>query len=263
MQGDCLELMKTIPENSIDLVLTDPPYGTTACKWDSIIPLEPMWKELKRVTKKDSAIVLFGQEPFSSVLRVSNLNMFKYDWYWRKSRPSGFTNAKLKPLKDIEIISVFSTGTTANKSTRNMPYNPQGLDKTDMEWSRPSNYLSGDVGVSPARKSHCLKRVIEYTGYPRQVLDFPNSNKGLIHPTQKPVELMEYLIKTYTNEGMTVLDFTMGSSTTAIASLNTNRNFIGIEKDCDYFNIGVNRVKEHIKCQDLKTELEISTEDLQ
>ena len=259
--GDCLELMKDIPSGSVDLVLTDPPYGTTACKWDSVIPLEPMWKELKRVIKPNGAIVLFGQEPFSSLLRVSNLEMFKYDWYWRKSRPSGFVNAKLKPLKDVEIISVFSIGATANGSKNNMTYFPQGLEKVDKEWSRPERYMAGDKGVNPARKSHKLNRVIENTGYPRQVLDFPNTNKGLLHPTQKPVELMEYLIKTYSKEGDTILDFTMGSSTTAIASLNTNRNFIGIEKDENYFNIGVNRVKEHIKCQDLKTELVINTVD--
>ena len=135
------------------------------------------------------------------------------------------------------------------------------LREGDKEWSRPEHYMDGDRGVSPARKSHSLERVIEYSGYPRQVLDFPNSNKGLVHPTQKPVALMEYLIKTYSNEGDVVLDFTMGSSTTAIASLNTNRHFIGIEKDENYFNIGVNRVKEHIECQDLKTELVINTGD--
>ena len=243
-QGDCLEVMKNILDKSVDLVLTDPPYGTTACKWDSAIPLEPMWKELKRVTKPNSAIVLFGQEPFSSLLRVSNLEMFKYDWYWRKSRPSGFTNAKLKPLKDIEVISVFSTGVTANGSKNNMTYFPQGLEKVDKEWSRPEHYMGGDRGVNPARKSHKLSRVVENTGYPRQVLDFPNSNKGLVHPTQKPVALMEYLIKTYSNEGMTVLDFTMGSGTTGVAAKNLNRNFIGIEKDEGYFKVAQERIEK-------------------
>lgn len=242
--GDCLEVMQSIPDKSVDLVLTDPPYGTTACKWDSVIDLEKMWKELKRITKSNSAIVLFGQEPFSSLLRVSNLQMFKYDWYWRKSRPSGFVNAKLKPLKDIEVISVFSKGATSNGSKNNMAYFPQGLERVDQEWSRPEHYMEGDRGVNPARKSHKLSRVIENTGYPRQILDFPNSNKGLLHPTQKPVALMEYLIKTYTNESETVLDFTMGSGTTGVACINTNRKFIGIEKDEGYFKIAQDRIQK-------------------
>ena len=242
-QGDCLEVMKNIPDKSIDLVLTDPPFGTTACKWDSVIPMEPMWKELKRITKPNSAIVLFGQEPFSSLLRVSNLQMFKYDWYWRKSRPSGFVNARLKPLKDIEVVSVFSAGATANGSNNNMVYFPQGLEKVNKEWSRPKQYLDGDRGVNPARKSHELSRVIENTGYPRQVLDFTNSNKGLVHPTQKPVALMEYLVKTYSNEGDYVLDFCVGSGTTGVACVNTSRKFIGIEQDEGYFKIAQDRIQ--------------------
>ena len=244
MQGDCLEVMKSIPDKSIDLVLTDPPYQVTACKWDLMIPLEPMWEELKRITKPNSAIVLFGQEPFSSLLRVSNLEMFKYDWYWRKSRPSGFVNAKLKPLKDIEVISVFSKGATANGSKNNMVYFPQGLERVDQEWSRPEHYMDGDRGVNPARKSHKLSRVIENTGYPRQVLDFPNSNKGLLHPTQKPLGLMEYLTKTYSNEGDVVLDFALGSGTTGVSCVNTNRDFIGIEMDEGYFKIASSRIED-------------------
>ena len=188
--------------------------------------------------------MLFGQEPFSSLLRVSNLEMFKYDWYWRKSRPSGFVNARLKPLKDIEVISVFSTGVTANGSKNNMTYFPQGLEKVDKEWSRPGHYMDGDRGVNPARKSHKLIRVIENTGYPRQVLDFPNSNKGLVHPTQKPVTLMEYLIKTYSKEDMTVLDFCAGSGTTGVAAKNLNRNFIGIEMDEGYFKVAKERIEK-------------------
>lgn len=241
--GDCLEVMSTLPDNSVDMVLTDPPYGTTACKWDSVIPFGPMWEQLKRVTKKNGSIVLFGQEPFSSRLRVSNIENFKYDWYWRKSRPSGFTNAKLKPLKDIEVISVFSDGMTANGSKNNMAYNPQGLKDCNQKWSRPKIYEGSDRGVSPSRKNHKLNRVIEKTGYPRQVLDFANSNKDVLHPTQKPVALMEYLIKTYTNEGEVVLDFTMGSGTTGVACKNLNRSFIGIELDEDYFNIAKSRIE--------------------
>ncbi len=260
MQGDCLERMKEIPDASIDLVLTDPPYGTTACKWDSIIPLtwhikeggrvlyltdallkgysfayfeknkvSGMWEQLKRIIKPNSAIVLFGQEPYCSLVRVSNIQMFKYDWQWRKSRPAGFTNAKLKPLKDLETVMVFSEGATANGSPKNMPYFPQGLEDCSVEWSRPKSYTDGDRGVNPARKNSKLTRVIEKTGYPRQVLDFPNPNANNLHPTQKPVELMEYLIKTYTNEGETVLDFTMGSGATIKAADNLNRKAIGIE----------------------------------
>ena len=244
MFGDCLERMSEIATGSVDLVLTDPPYGTTACKWDAIIPFEPMWAQVKRVLKPNRVAAIFGQEPFSSMLRASNLSMFKYDWYWRKSRPSGFTNAKLKPLKDIEVISVFSNGATANGSDRNMPYYPQGLERVDKAWLRPENYIGLNQGTSPSRKSHALSRVIENTGYPRQVLDFANPNADQVHPTQKPVALMEYLIRTYTNDGETVLDFTMGSGTTGVACMNTGRRFIGIENNAEYFNIAERRIHE-------------------
>lgn len=244
MQGDCLELMKQIPDGSVDMVLTDPPYGTTACKWDSVIPFEPMWGQVWRVIRPNQAVVLFGQEPFSSLLRVSQIHRFKYDWYWRKTRPAGFTNAKLKPLKDIEVVSVFSEGFTANGSTKNMPYHPQGLENCDVKWSRPQRYTKGDRGVNPARTSHALERKIEKTAYPRQILDFSNPNNSVSHPTQKPVALMEYLIKTYTNPQETVLDFTMGSGTTGVAAKNLNRNFIGIELDPDYFAIAKERISK-------------------
>lgn len=244
MFGDCLERMKEIPDGSVDLILTDPPYGTTACKWDSVIDLELMWKELKRVVKPNGAIVLFGQEPFCSLVRVSNLEMFKYDWHWRKSRPSGFTNAKLKPLKDLETVMVFSDGKTANGSKNIMPYFPQGLEDCNIEWERPAVYLNGDRGVNPQRKNSKTKRVIEKKGYPRQVLDFANPNNGNVHPTQKPVPLLEYLIKTYTNECDIVLDFTFGSGSTGVACLNTNRKFIGVEMNEGYFNIASERMEK-------------------
>ena len=240
--GECLEEMSKLEAGSIDMILTDPPYGTTACKWDSVIPFEPLWEQLKRIIRPRGAIVLFGSEPFSSLLRVSNVKMFKYDWYWRKTRPSGFVNAKLKPMKDIETISVFSTGATANGSSRNMHYYPQGTKDANIEWNRPKLYKGSDRGVSPIRKNHTLTKTIEKTDYPRQVLDFSNSNRNLLHPTQKPVALMEYLIKTYTNEGETVLDFTMGSGTTGVACKNLSRSFIGIEKDEDYFKIASERI---------------------
>jgi site-specific DNA-methyltransferase (adenine-specific) len=252
LKGDCLEEMNKIPDGCIDLVLTDPPYGTTACKWDSVIPFEPMWEQLHRVIKGNGAIVLFGSEPFSSALRMSNINRYKYDWYWRKSRPSGFVNAKLKPLKDVEQIMVFSKGTTANGSINNMPYYPQDLEKIDKKWERPKKYFT-DSGVNPMRDSHSLARTIEYTNYPRQILDFQMHNSKQLHPTQKPVALLEYLIRTYTNDGETVLDFTMGSGSTGVACVNTGRNFIGIELDSNYYDIACKRIRDaHVAGQQLE-----------
>jgi site-specific DNA-methyltransferase (adenine-specific) len=242
-QGDCLRLMRDLPAASVDLVLCDLPYGTTACKWDSVIPFDALWAQYKRVVKPNGAVVLFGDEPFASNLRLSNLAWYKYDWYWRKSRPAGFTNAKLKPLKDVETITVFSSGATANGSQKNMPYFPQGLEDCNTAWSRPQRYLTGDKGVNPARASHQLSRVIEKTGYPRQVLDFPNPNSEVLHPTQKPVALMEYLVRTYTGEGDTVLDNTMGSGTTGVACASTGRKFIGMEQDAGYFAVAKERIE--------------------
>ena len=219
--GDCLEKMDEIPGQYVDMILTDPPYGTTACKWDSVIPLEPMWKCLKRVIKPNGAIVLFGSEPFSSTLRVSNLKDYKYDWVWQK-RPVNFLNAKKQPLRKTERISVFG----------GKIYNPQGLIyKPRINKRTNSTETNGLHGKS--NKS-------EYTNYPTDVLEYIGE-RGL-HPTQKPLKLMEYLIKTYTNEGDMVLDFTMGSGTTGVACKNTGREFIGIEKDEGYFNVAKNRV---------------------
>lgn len=240
---NCLEAMKNISDNSVDLVLCDPPYGTTGCSWDSVVDLCLMWEQIKRIIKPKAPVLLFGQEPFSSLLRCSNIEMFKYDWYWKKSRPSGFTNAKLKPLKDIETISVFSEGKTANGSLNNMPYYPQGLEDINIDWVRPTQYMNGDKGVNPSRKSHKLSRKIEKGSYPRQILEFSNPNNNVLHPTQKPVDLLEYLIKTYSIEGQTVLDFTMGSGSTGVACKNLKRNFIGIELNKAYFNIAKQRIE--------------------
>jgi len=242
-QGDCLDLMAQIPDGSVDMILCDLPYGTTACKWDTVIPFEPLWEQYKRLIKKNGAIVLFGEEPFSSVMRLSNLAGFKYDWVWDKKNTSGFVNAKLKPLKSYETICVFSDGMTANGSKNNMPYFPQGLipyGKT-VDTTRPKN-LGRDN--APARKSHSAEHFQEFTNYPKQIVEFAKENAKL-HPTQKPVALCEYLIKTYTNEGETVLDNTMGSGTTGVACLNTGRNFIGIEQDQKYFEIARNRIEGH------------------
>jgi site-specific DNA-methyltransferase (adenine-specific) len=245
MQGDCLEKMKEIPDRSVDMILTDPPYGTTACKWDSIIPLEPMWEQLKRVIKPNGAIVLCGGEPFSSNLRLSNIDMWKYDWKWRKNRPVGFVNAKLKPLKAYEDILVFSDGKTSNGNKNNMPYNPQGLIACDRKGTRSGNSHGQNDYHRP---SHDNGYKQEWTNYPTDVLEVEERGAGKkIHPTQKPVSLMEYLIKTYTNEGETVLDFTMGSGTTGVAAKSLNRSFIGIELDDEYFKIAEKRIKEQSK----------------
>lgn len=239
--GDCLEVMKQIPDGSIDLVLTDPPYGTTACKWDTVIPFEPMWEQLKRITKKTSPIVLFGSEPFSSKLRCSNLKMYKYDWVWIKRRPSGFAQAKNKPLSNHEVISVFSNGVTvhASQSSKRMNYFPQGLVRFNKKVKNNSKSLKRDSVFSP-RKNAKDEYIQEFTNYPRTNLEYDNE-RGL-HPTQKPVPLLAYLIKTYTNEDETVLDFTMGSGSTGVACKNLNRNFIGIELDEKYFNIAKERI---------------------
>ena len=235
-QGDCLELMKSIPDGSVDMVLTDPPYGTTACKWDSVIPFEPMWAELKRVIKPNGAIVLFGSEPFSSALRMSNIKNYKYDWVWQKS-PTGFLNAKKMPMKSVENIIVFY-----NKLPT---YNPQGITKIKNKTIRnhSTKIERTQIGLSTHNGGRLRETYIQsFTGYPNQTLMFSN-DKGL-HPTQKPVSLLEYLIKTYTNEGETVLDFTMGSGSTGVACVNTNRNFIGIELDEEYFEIAKKRIEE-------------------
>jgi len=227
--GDCLELMKNIPTGSIDAVIADPPYGTTACKWDSVIPFEPMWEQLNRVIKPNGAIVLFGSEPFSSALRMSNIKNYKYDWVWEKSRPIGFLNVKKMPLKSIEVISVFY---------KNLPtYNPQNVIKIDKKKvndnSKNGNNKTGLSGHNGGKmKGNYIQ---EYTNYPKQILNFA-SERGL-HLTQKPVALMEYLIKTYTNEGELVLDFTAGSGTTGLAAKNTKRDYLLIENDENYYNI--------------------------
>ena len=235
-QGNCLELMKDIPDGSIDAIITDPPYGTTACKWDSVIPFEPMWAELKRIIKHNGAIVLFGSQPFSSFLITSNIKMYKHDWIWKKTNPKGHLNSKKYPMKIYECIHVFC---------KTLPkYNPQ------MWESKPMNtvYKSGGNGQD---STYNFMRTVNQTEinktsrYPQDVINFTDltgNSKERLHPTQKPVALIEYLIKTYTNENETVLDFTMGSGTTGVACKNLNRNFIGIELDENYFNIAKERI---------------------
>ena len=245
MKGDCLELMKTIPDGSVDLILTDPPYGTTSCKWDSLIPLEPMWEQLKRIIKPRGVIAMNASQPFTTTLIASNMDMFKYCWTWKKNRPTGFANAKKQPLRNVEEIVVFY---------KKLPnYNPQGIVRINKTCKNSiscgGDTVRGDVVESYGKGSLRTKGkeyVQEFTNYPTQILSIKSDEKSKLHPTQKPVDLLEYLIKTYTKEGDTVLDFTMGSGSTGVACVNTNRNFIGIELDENYFNIAEKRIQEVI-----------------
>ena len=233
MQGDCLERMAEIPEGSVDLVLTDPPYGTTACKWDAVIPFEPMWAQVRRVLKPSGAAAFTASQPFTSALVMSNPAWFRYAWIWSKRRPSNPMLAKKQCLKVHEDVCVFygSFGT----------YNPQGVFATD---GKPRG------GVKPSRTELGFGRYAKaeyrqtHSGYPKSIIEFGTDNGRNVHPTQKPVALMEYLIRTYTNPGETVLDFTMGSGTTGVACVNTGRRFIGIERDPDYFQIACKRVDD-------------------
>jgi len=225
--GDCLEVMKDIPEKVVDSIITDPPYGTTACKWDIVIPFEPMWKELNRVIKPKGAIVLFGSEPFSSMLRMSNLKNFKYDWIWDKKKGGNILNLKICPYKIHEIISVFN---------KHNYYPIMELQKERMS----KTYSRGEAnGI----KNYGDKRI--YTKkYPKSIIEISNADQHeKLHPTQKPVPLLEYLIKTYTLEGETVLDFTMGSGSTGVACANLGRKFIGIEIEEKYFDIACKRIE--------------------
>lgn len=241
IQGDCLQVMDSLISQGIkvDAIITDPPYGTTACKWDSIIPFDEMWGRLNKLIKPNGAIVLFGSEPFSSALRMSNIKNYKYDWYWKKNKVTGFTHCKNKPMKDVELVSIFSEGTTVHKSQskNRMTYNPQDLIRVDKTCKNGNGKFGTINGKRPSHKETYTQ---EFTNYPKMIIDFKSDTK-LSHPTQKPVALMEYLIKTYTNENETVLDFTMGSGSTGVACKNTNRKFIGIEMDEKYFEIAEKR----------------------
>ena len=229
LHGDCLELMAKIESSSVDMVLADLPYGTTACKWDSVIPFEPLWAELNRVTRPNAAMCMFGSEPFSTEMRHSNLSRFKYDWVWKKSNGGGFLNANRQPLKRHELVSVFSHG-QATYNPQKTPGKPYTCRSSAAGETTQDQTVAGWVTKSDGAR------------YPISVLDFKNETGD--HPTQKPVALLEYLIKTYTNEGDTVLDPTMGSGSTGVACKNLNRKFIGIEKDGKYFQIAQRRMGE-------------------
>ena len=241
LHGDCLELMKNIPDGSIDAIITDPPYGTTACKWDSVIPFEPMWAELKRIIKPNEAIVLFGSQPFTSALIMSNLKMFKYEWIWEKNAGSNFASVRFQPMKEHENILVFSKEKTQ--------YYPQKEKRADSGLARVKsspmtfNRKNNDDVYGGLFVGNVTKKVVDELRCPRSIQKF-NRERGF-HPTQKPVALLEYLIKTYTQENETVLDFTMGSGTTGVACKNLNRNFIGIELDDSYFNIAKDRISTY------------------
>lgn len=234
LQGDCLELMKDIPDKSIDMVLCDLPYGTTACKWDKIIPFEPLWEQYERIIKDNGAIVLFGSEPFSSSLRMSNLKMFKYDWIWNKKKGGNPLLSKIQPIKIYEVVSVFGKG--------KVNYYPIMVDR-----DKPKARGENKGKTSETTNNAFTKNKVYTQYYPKAIIEFSNANqRNKLHPTQKPVALCEYLIKTYTNEGDLVLDNCMGSGTTGVACKNLDRDFIGMELDEDYFEIAKKRIEETI-----------------
>ena len=235
IQGDCLKVMQDIPDNKIDMILCDLPYGITACKWDSIIPFEPLWEQYNRIIKDNGAIVLTATQPFASTLVMSNPKGFKHEWVWDKVRPSGFQVAKYKPMQRHENILVFtSKGERVNyfpiMELRDKPAKGRVASSSE---SSPLKYSDGKVRIYTHKN-------------PQSIIVFPKPNRT-IHPTQKPVELFEYLIKTYTNENEIVLDNCMGSGTTGVACINTNRKFIGIELDSEYYNIANERIQKAIQ----------------
>jgi DNA modification methylase len=252
IQGDCLEKMKDIPDGSIDVVLCDLPYGTTKCKWDVVIPFDKLWKQYNRVAKPNGCIALFGNEPFSSALRLSNLFAYRYDWYWQKDKAANFLFGNKMPLKVIEVISVFYSALPTYNPQKEI--NPKGVSKRHLS-PNPSK-ISKNVKevMGDSWKETQMDETQNYHGknyeadklLPKQLIYFSREQRGKVHPTQKPVALMEYLIKTYTNEGDTVLDNCMGSGTTGVACKNLNRNFIGIELDSEYFKIAEKRINENL-----------------
>lgn len=227
--GDCLELMKEIPDKSIDLILCDLPYGTTACKWDVLIPFKSLWEQYNRIIKDNGAIVLFGSEPFSSALRMSNIKNFKYDWIWNKKLAGNGILAKKQPLKIHEIVSVFNSGIYIPQMTKGRYRKKMGLKESE---------ITGGNSFAKQTENDLY--------YPKSILEYGTGNmrKGRLHPTQKPVALLEYLIKTYTNEEDVVLDNCMGSGSTCVACVNTNRHYIGFEKEPKYYDIACKRLDE-------------------
>jgi len=261
IEGDCLEKMKQVEDGSVSLILADLPYGTTdrsgkkgsrIFKWDSVIPLDDLWAEYKRILKRNGSVVLTADQPFTSQLVLSNLEWFKYEWVWKKSRTTGFFTANYRPMKCTEDIVVFSEGGAAAASAKsakgNMTYNPQGLIEKRVKKRNSKKRLGKLLGVEEfVGKNNKMLGDSEYeqkyTNYPNEILEFAIESDTK-HPTQKPVPLMEYLIRTYSNEGELVLDNVLGSGTTGIAAIKTNRAFFGIEKEREYFDLSVDRIRK-------------------
>lgn len=232
--GDCLEIMNKLENSSVDLILCDLPYGTTSCKWDTIIPFAPLWDQYNRVIKENGAIVLFSAQPFTTKLINSNLKNYKYSWYWIKNTVTGFTFAKHQPMRKVEDINVFYK--------RKPLYVPQGLIELEKpKVKKRKSKISNDDTIYKD-KTLLNEHIIKYTNYPNNVLFFNKESKSL-HPTQKPIDLLQYLIKTYTKEGDIILDNCMGSGSTGVAAIKLNRKFIGIELDENYFKISKNRIE--------------------
>lgn len=250
IHGDCLAEMRRIDDASIDMILCDLPYGTTACKWDTVIPFEPLWAEYVRVIKPNGAIVLFSIQPFTSALVMSNVKLYKYGWLWEKENASNFFAAKFQPLNNIEDISVFGKGGCNNGAKNPLRYYPQGTQNVDRDVTNGKS-VGGMVGrAHKTSMTEGRKYKQTTTGYPFKTLKFKRDGNHA-HPTQKPVALFEYLIKTYTNEGDTVLDNCLGSGTTAVAAINTNRNFIGIEREAEYVAIGKQRISDAVQAKEV------------
>jgi len=255
IKGDCLEVMDRLIELGVkvDAIITDPPYEKTRGRWDNLIPFDKMWERVDKLIKPKGAVVLFGNEPFSSALRMSNINEYKYDIKWVKNRATGFANCNYRPMNKYEDILIFSKANASTGGKKNsMCYHPQGLiqsGKKKKNTSKRHGLIQNDtnnVGLNNKLMQDGSEYVQKFTNYPSNIAEF-SVDSNYLHPTMKPLALIEYLIKTYTNEGETVLDFTSGSFTTSVASIRTNRKSIGIELDEGYYNIGVNRVKEEVK----------------
>ena len=248
-KGDCLELMKDLPDKSIDAIIADLPYGTTIFNWDKTLPMTKLWEHYNRILKESGAVVLFGAEPFSTMVRSSNISNYKYDWIWQKTRPSLFQHANKRPMKDHENIMVFyKKQPTYNQELKE-------LKRPKKRWRKNKMGAFLENGCTDVASKQTK------TGFNRQILTYAMHNVGMVHKTQKPIDLIEFLVKTYTNEGETVLDNTMGSGTTGVACVNTNRNFIGMELDDKYFEIAKNRVEEKRKEKDLQAQTLFGTQN--
>lgn len=267
--GDCLDKMNEIVDGSVDLILSDLPYGTTDRKgteskgsnrllgWDNVIPLDQLWDQYRRILKPLGTVVLTADQPFTSMLILSNLEWFKYEWIWKKKKTTGFLLANYRPMKETEDVLVFSPGgaAAASKNTGNMTYNPQGLIEKNVKKKNSAKRLgkflhNPDFMGKNNKLLHESEYEQKYTNYPSEIIEF-GLDKDTVHPTQKPIALMEYLIQTYSNPGETVLDNCMGSGTTGVACMNTNRNFIGIEMDETYYKIAKQRIESAVPVAEL------------